>query len=187
MPFCKEPKDHTWSSPFASYLDYIKAIHGSWPEYSELRSGLEHGKSSQPGRIQVQDIRLDGSYCDTAIFTHNEVAVVSRLKEKLADCSADIRTRIILIEYAPNQKYDPNYGSHKDIPLTEGLWAVVGLALDIEPLFFESSWNEGRILRLRKFPHRPEFLRMPYMTIKLLSNQSTATLRIPTGEWQISE
>ena len=45
----------------------------------------------------------------TAIFTHLEAIVIKRLREKRVICSADIRTRGILIEYGPNKNFDPNY------------------------------------------------------------------------------
>lgn len=154
---------------FESYLDYLKALSCHFPQYRELKSGLEHSEGTQQGRIQVQDVRRDGSYCDTMNFTYNETNAAQRLRDTLANCPTKVRTRIILIEYRSSQKFDPFYGAEEAIPLANGLWTEVGLKLDIEPLFFEASWNKGRILRQRQYPHKPkDFLRMIYMTLKLI-------------------
>lgn len=171
------------SIPFETYLDYVKALSCHSPQYHELRSGLELSKSSQLGRVQLQDIRTDGSYCDTRIFTHNEMNAVKMLKDALSDVPIDVRTRIVLIEYRSSQNFDPSYAREEMIPLSKGLWCEVGLALDIEPLFFEASWNKGSILRQRVYPQKPQdFLRMTNMTLKVL-RRPASNGNLSIGEW----
>ena len=168
-------------SPFESYEAYVEALCHQSPLYRELKSGLEQSRRSQLGRVLVQDVRADGSYANVRVFAHNEPNAAVRLRDALSDRSPDLRTRVILVEYKPSERYDPFYGAEEAIPLSKGLWCEVGLKLDIEPLFFESSWNKGQLLRLRQYPHKTQnFLRMNYLTFKLIRSwpltQSAASI-----------
>lgn len=166
-----------------SYVDYLESIKVKWPEYEKLRGYFEDtvqrfevGWAKFWAHVQISDILVDGSFSDPHFFqyvptyVHNKdkpestLSTLENIKRALFEWPTTGRTRIVLLQSG---------GNH--MPPDPLLLGLIGLALDIEPLFFQSLLGS-------KIPRHPEFLRMGPISMKIFQKVSTTSVPMSAGK-----
>ena len=159
-------------SDYGTYLNYLDSIKEEWPEYMGLYRYLKNiSDHGPPGfRVVIQDISVGGKYLTPSDFVFNldlsiDEFALKRIEvmEHLSRRSDNIRTRLILVE-----------NRTKDLHPT--LIDMIGLSLDIEPLFFCCVLEDNDIL-----PRFPQYLRMNPMVIKIFDGDDLERPRPQEG------
>ncbi|MCJ1475709.1 hypothetical protein MMC13_004372 [Lambiella insularis] len=151
---------------YSTYLEYLEAIKDKWPEYEGLRSYLASHNSESESILGIRDVLSDGSYIKTERFQLSHIDNVAEIpttarasKDALLSYPDNVRTRFVIISPQFSWDFDPY------------IVDAVGLALDIEPLFFWSI-----IARPDEAPpQHPEFLKLGNTHIKLLERELPAS------------
>ncbi|MCJ1435082.1 hypothetical protein MMC27_004452 [Xylographa pallens] len=123
---------------FKTYLEYLDTIKDKWPEYDVLRELLAVYRYDPPKwRVSVRDVLHDGSWSNKVDFEalsfmseDTERSVSIALNAALHVLPGDGRTRFVLV-------------SDGGVALPTLLLDVLGLSLDIEPLFLWSMLEDS--------------------------------------------
>lgn len=114
---------------YATYLDYLCAIEKKWPEYKLFREYLENISYVEES-ARIIEISQDGKIVKECCYTTGCDGSSVSLEEftmTLQSTPPEIRTRVVTLE--------PGIRSSTE-RISAELINVVGLTLDIEPLFF---------------------------------------------------
>ena len=162
-----ETTDAQSSGPqFDSYLQYLEWIKDKWTEYEELRDYLRdiNNRSRPKGFVHLNDVLLDGtiqrplgSHWYRTSDSNSTLSTDASLRNALSICSIETRTRMIFVQQA---------GSQLGSGLHPSVIDAIGLAFDVEPLFFSLAMKADR----EAVPRHPKFLRIGSIWVKVLKN-----------------
>lgn len=180
-----EPADPDTEEPkysFSTYLDYVRLIEQKWPEYAGLgivlaRNLVEPISWKHTRQVTIRDIKRDGTFAVAKAFSFEyvnsmdqpvaNITTSKELKNALSACAEDVRTRFVLVT--------DDTGSLDSLVVD-----AIGLALDVEPLFFASIMKGNAPKDWLEVPSRhPGFLRMGRMWMKVLRDVGTSALVPP--------
>lgn len=159
------------------YVKYLKSIEDRWPEYKDFRWYLENNSKGESwrssagvtGHVRFHDILSDNSILPPLSFQTDQNFDNQALKDIVSNPPALLRSRLIVV------------GLDYRKTLNQGVLDILSSSFDIEPAFF---WS---LLRTAEspipVPRRREFLRMSYMTLKILKNHPSASGDVCVGRF----
>jgi len=159
------------------YVNYLKSIEDRWPEYKAFREYLEANSNGKTwyqeagvtGHVQFHDILSDNSILPPISLTADENLDILKMENIISNPPATLRSRLIVVGL-----------DYRKI-MNQGLLDLLRLSFDIEPAFFLSLWSD--IITLQPLPRRREFLKMEYMTLKILKKHPSASGDVSVGRF----
>ncbi|MCJ1438513.1 hypothetical protein MMC27_007903 [Xylographa pallens] len=161
---------------YSTYLEYLEAIKDTWPEYTGLRKYLErhsvYNLDDTNWSLSIRDVLSDGSYIEStriylgAVVEHRwETTDFKALRSALSSNLDNVRTRFIVAaqDRRPLELLSP------------ALIDAIGLALDIEPLFFCSLITYPNLAP----PRHPSFLKLGSIHFKILKRELPGLRTVP--------
>lgn len=151
---------------FDTYAQYLEWIKDKWTEYEELRAYLSdiNNRSNPKGFVHVNDILSDGSihrplgsHWYRPSDSNSTLSTEESLRTALSTCLIGTRTRMIFVQQAWNMAGNGLHPSIID---------AIGLAFDVEPLFFSLAMKADQ----EAVPRHPKFLRIGSIWVKVLDN-----------------
>lgn len=157
------------------YVNSLKSIEDRWPEYKNFRGFLEansnawYRKPRVTGHVLFHDILSDNSILPPIAFQADENFDNQALKHMISNPPASLRSRLIVVGL-----------DHRET-LNQGVLDILSLSFDIEPAFFWSLLSTAK--SYIPVPRRRGFLRMSYMTLKILKNHPNASGDVCVGRF----
>jgi len=145
------------------YVNYLMSIEDRWPEYTYFREYLEANY-----HVQLHDTLSDNSILLPLSFKTDENSDIQEMENIISNPPASLRSRLIIVVGLDHGKI-----------VNQGVLDLLRLSFDIEPAFFWSllSTRESQVI----IPRLRGFLRMDYMTLKILRNCPSASGDVSVG------
>jgi len=158
------------------YVNYLMSIEDRWPEYTYFREYLEanskgdlwYQEDGVTGHVQLHDTLSDNSILLPLSFKTDENSDIQEMENIISNPPASLRSRLIIVVGLDHGKI-----------VNQGVLDLLRLSFDIEPAFFWSllSTRESQVI----IPRLRGFLRMDYMTLKILRNCPSASGDVSVG------
>ncbi len=159
------------------YVDYLRSIERRRPEYTLFREYLERNfkgdiwyqEDGETGHVQFHDTLSDNSILPPLSLKADENLDIKEMENIISNPPASLRSRLIVVGL-----------KHRKI-VNQGVLDLLRLKFDIEPAFFWSllSAEESPVV----VPRLRGFLRMDYMTLKILRNFPSASGEVSVGRF----
>jgi len=159
------------------YVNYLKSIEDQWPEYTLFRVYLEENSKGRQwpreagvtGHVQFHDILSDNSILPPLSLRANENLDIKEMENIISSPPASLRSRLIVVGL-----------NHRKI-VNQGVLDLLRLSFDIEPAFFWSllSAEDSEVV----VPRLRGFLRIDYMTLKILRNFPSPSGDVSVGRF----
>jgi len=157
------------------YVNYLKSIEDRWPEYTLFREYLEanskgdlwYREDGVTGHVQFHDTLSDNSILPPLRFKTDENSDIQKMENIISNPPASLRSRLIVV------------GLNHRKAVNQGVLDLLRLKFDIEPAFLWSLLSAGKNLVV--VPRLRGFLRMDYMTLKILRHCPIASGDVSVG------